>query len=126
MKSYQELVTADIYRDGGSLKAIFRLDDGTFESLWLSVLPWDSPADISYGDLRIRPDADGAVGGQLVSKGSKEEGEILDGLASFLQRPKINQSLSHAAEDELMLDYVRRMLDEIPKRTGHPSESEKG
>ena len=60
MKIYDKLIAAEIYRDGGSLEARFRFADGGFESLWLSVLPWDTPAQIAYGDLRVAFDSEGA------------------------------------------------------------------
>ena len=46
------LVACEIYRDGGSLGAVFNVQEG-FESLFLRTEPWDHPDDATFGSLWV-------------------------------------------------------------------------
>ncbi len=116
MKSYDTLIAAEIYRDGGSLEAQFRLADGTFESLWLSVLPWDSPAQKAYGALKLSADANGAENGRVIAMGSGEEREILARLPDFLREPKVEIPMSAYTDRESSIQKVKWLSVEIPRR----------
>lgn len=116
MSAYDTLIAADIFRDGGSLEARFRLADGTFQSLWLSILPWDTPAEKTYGALRVSADAEGAKNGRLIPVGSEEEGAILAGLRDFLRAPKVDVPFAHRTDSAAFIEKVTWLLDEIPRR----------
>ena len=116
MKTYDTLIAADIYRDGGSLEARFRLADGAFESLWLSVLPWDSPKEKAYGPLKVSADADGAQNGIAIPVGSEEEREILARLRDFLRAPKVEVPFAHRTDCAYFIEKAARLSDEIPRR----------
>src|SRR5262245_26772684 len=106
MEAYDTLIAADIYRDGGSLEARFRLADGSFESLWLSVLPWDTPAQKKYGALKVSSVADGAENGRVVPAGSEEERDILVRLRDFLRSPKVDVPFAHRTDSESFVEKV--------------------
>ena len=116
MKTYQTLIAADIYRDGGSLEARFRLADGAFESLWLSVLPWDAPAQKAYGALKLSADADGAENGRVVPVDSEEEREILARLREFLRAPQVDVPFAHRGDSASFIEKATWLSDEIPRR----------
>lgn len=116
MRAYDTLIGADIYRDGGSLEARFRLADGTFESLWLSVLPWDTPAQKAYGALKVSADANGAERGRVIAIATEEEREILTGLLSFLRAPKVDIPASPYTDRESCIEKVIWISAEIPRR----------
>jgi hypothetical protein len=116
MKTYDTLIAADIYRDGGSLEARFRLADGEFVSLWLSVLPWDTPANKAYGALKVSTDADGAEAGRVVLVGSEEERQILASLRDFLRAPKVDVPFAHRTDSASFIEKVTWLSDEIPRR----------
>jgi len=116
MKIYVSLIAAEIYRDGGSLEARFRLSDGGFESIWLSIIPWDTPAEKAYGPLKVSADAEGAENCRMISIGSEEEREVIARLRDFLRAPKVDVPFAHRSDNALLLQKVAWLADEIPRR----------
>jgi hypothetical protein len=115
--AYETLITAEIYRDGGSLEARFECKGGGFESIWLAAKPEDrSYMRFVHGDLRISPSADGAQTGRVVAVRSPEEAEVLTRLTSFMQSPKVNVPFSERTPIDYYLQTVASLITAIPNR----------
>ena len=117
--TYVTLIAADIYRDGGSLEARFRCDDGSFESVWLQAKPENRSFErFVHADLRVASSADGAQAGRTLSKGSQEEGAVVAKLRSFMLTPEVDVPFSHRAPVDYYLERVRALISAIPHRQG--------
>ena len=117
--TYETLITADIYRDGGSMDARFECEGGRFESLWLGAKPEDrSYTRFVPGKLRISPGADGARTGREVAIGSPEETEVLTRLTAFMQSPRVNAPFGERTPIDYYLQKVAALITAIPNRKG--------
>jgi hypothetical protein len=119
--AYVTLVASDIYRDGGSLEARFRCDDGSFESLWLQARPIDrSYQRFAHTELKVASSADGAKNGKSLLRGSTEEEAVLARLRSFMMSPKVDVPFSHRTPVDHHLEKVTALIDAIPNRKDEP------
>lgn len=116
IKSYDVLIAAAIYRDGGSLEARFRFSDGTFESLWLGVIPWDHPAQISYGPLKQADNETGAEHGRVIEKKSPDDQRIVATIRAFLEQLKLDIAHRYHEEESHFIEIVVSLLKEISLR----------
>ena len=81
------LLKADVARDGGSLGAFFRRDDGNLLSLWLQVgARNDWPARPDYRGLYLSADVRPEEG-RLLALGSVEESQLFADLDRWLATP---------------------------------------
>ena len=112
-----KLISADVCRDGGSIAADFRLNDGSLLSLLLevSVKGWPYHAHLHAG-TSIQNSCDAST---IIEKGSLKEKEIL----SSLRKWKISSQLSeemHIQPNERTnyLHWANEMCNRIENRSG--------
>lgn len=112
-RTYQALVAADIYRDGGSIEVRFSCSDGTPETIWLRVD--DTAAGIFvHTDLLVSSETGGES--RRVAKHSPEEEALLAALERFLQRPKVEVPFVRRTEDHHYLAILEKLASSIPDR----------
>jgi hypothetical protein len=112
-----KLISADVCRDGGSIAADFRLNDGPLLSLLLEVSfkGWPHYAHLHAGTC-IQNSCDAST---IIEKGSLKEKEIL----SSLRKWKISSLLSeeihvHPNEKTNHLHWANEMCNRIESRSG--------
>ena len=114
-----KLVSAAIYRDGGSLDARFQSDKGDLICYWIQAVPRidrDSREIVGFtkGPLRFSRNSKGAKSGQIVD--SERESDIAKELRAFLKHPKFDNPISHEADPKKYLRYVEMMASAIEGR----------
>ena len=114
-RTYQALVAADVYRDGGSIEVRFACSNGVDETIWLKV--GDSPEGIFvHTDLLVSADANGALPPENLPKDSPEEHALLAALNRFLGRPKVDVPFVRRTEDYRYLAILEKLVSAIPGR----------
>lgn len=71
------LVTSEIWRDGGSLSAVIRNEDGNVSSYWLQIAPWDLPREAVHSNLYVTAGAAPEMRQHRVEINSEEERALL-------------------------------------------------
>mgnify|MGYP000843964698 FL=1 len=74
------LVEAEIWRDGGSLSAVVRHDNGEIISYWLQTTHWNHPSEASHSNLFVTPGDRPELLQRKVEIRSEEERVILEHL----------------------------------------------
>jgi hypothetical protein len=99
-----KLVDADIIRDGGSLFALFRNEDGSLRSIDLRVVfPPEQPR--RFGQLFDGP--------TVVTIGSEAEASVVHSLESWLAHPEFENGAKTGA-----VEYVQELLRHMHSRAG--------
>lgn len=121
---FQSLLSANVYRDGGSIEAVFRTVGGSIEAICLkaNILALDGIGK-RYSDAYWfrnesdphRPFIDSLKAGPLVEPGSDTEKTLLAELKSFLQNPVVEE-LPDAGDKTERLEVVRDLLINLPIR----------
>ncbi len=108
-----ELIRADIIRDGGSIVADFRQEDGALLSILLEIGSDSEPRTARrFKHLHVGPDIQNACTREtLVAKGSVSECELLLALDLWLAAPKLADS---ARLDQLA--WVRELREQLEMR----------
>jgi len=71
------LVEAEIWRDGGSLSAVIRNDDGSVSSYWLQTTHWNHPSEASHTNIFITVGSSPELCQHRVEVASDEEHAVL-------------------------------------------------
>jgi hypothetical protein len=110
-----KLLGASIIRDGGSLAAFFRLDDGL---LGLFLERRSDQGDTRFGELRESADVQ-PENGISIAPGSAREAAIFAALDRWLEKPEFSPewALSDEGRTEA-LDWVRRLRNGAVSRGG--------
>lgn len=117
IRVYRTLVSADTYRDGGSLEVRFACADGSFETIWLqAALDPEFGVRYVHTDLSVYADASRQEGGRRIAKNSFEEEAIVSAMLRFLRNPKVDVPFSHRTPDEHYLKTVEALIESIPNR----------
>jgi hypothetical protein len=118
MRKYDTLISADIYREGGSLEARFVRNDGRFETVRLKARPESRQMDrFIYVELLLFDNADAEGEAKAIVKSSTEELEIIAALREFLDHPKIDIPFAHSTPKKNFLRVVESLVSCIPGRT---------
>jgi hypothetical protein len=131
---FSALFEADIYRDGGSLEAVFQAEPARICAVCLK-------ADIrrlgglgsKYTELfyfadetdPCRPFMNQLASAQVIDLGSSEEKELLSALSEFLAAPTLLPLRYPSIGADRRLDIVRSLLREIPSRRSKNSTKQK-
>lgn len=121
------LFEADVYRDGGSLEAVFQLESSKVCAVCLKadIRRLGGPGS-KYTELFLfadesdpcRPFMNDLSAAQLIGVGVPGEKELLGAIATFLETPHLLPLRYPSIGPDRRLDIVRVLLREIPSRQG--------